>query len=217
MVLAARYSTAAEAYMLQSRLELEGVPAVVTDTQVAQNLVPITVGGVLSPSGGVSHARTRDRFGNREGRFRVGWSQRGKTALKAGAGPAPLASSGPAHRLGSIRSGDLSRAVGGIPIPSRPRSHAATGTSIRRCSAPSGGNLIVVKECPAGSRYQECRSPSGSIGLAYGNFPRQAQGTPESTGRRDGDRVADHRHNFETAQQGLDFLRRPLAVAGLAA
>src|ERR1700722_5670483 len=50
-------------------------------------------------------------------------------------------------------------------------------------------------------------------GLADGD-PAPAQGT-EITGRRDGDRVADHRHNCKTAQQGLDFLRRPLAVKAL--
>ena len=59
MVLAARYSTAAEAYMLQSRLELEGMPAVVTDTQVAQNLVPVAAGGVrvLVPEAYLTRAR----------------------------------------------------------------------------------------------------------------------------------------------------------------
>ena len=46
MVLVARYSTAAEAYMLQSRLELEGLPAVVTDAQMAQNFLSLAVGGV---------------------------------------------------------------------------------------------------------------------------------------------------------------------------
>jgi Putative prokaryotic signal transducing protein len=59
LVLVARYSTAAEAYMLQSRLELEGIPAVVTDTQVAQNLVPIAIGGVrvLAPEAYLTRAR----------------------------------------------------------------------------------------------------------------------------------------------------------------
>jgi hypothetical protein len=59
MVLVARYPTAAEAYMLQSRLELEGVPAVVTDTQVAQNLVPTAISGarVLVPEAYLTRAR----------------------------------------------------------------------------------------------------------------------------------------------------------------
>jgi hypothetical protein len=59
MVLVARYSTAAEACMLQSRLELEGVPAVVTDTQVAQNLVPTAISGVrvLVPEAYLTRAR----------------------------------------------------------------------------------------------------------------------------------------------------------------
>ena len=40
-------------------VELEGVPAVVTDTQVAQNLVPIAIGGVrvLVPEAYLTHAR----------------------------------------------------------------------------------------------------------------------------------------------------------------
>ena len=46
LVLVARYPTAAEAYMLQSRLELEGIPAIVTDALMAQNLVPLAIGGV---------------------------------------------------------------------------------------------------------------------------------------------------------------------------
>jgi hypothetical protein len=46
LVLVARYATAAEAYMLQSRLELEGVPAVVTDAQMSQTIVPLLIGGV---------------------------------------------------------------------------------------------------------------------------------------------------------------------------
>jgi putative signal transducing protein len=59
LVLAARYSTAAEAYLLQARLELEGVPAVVTDAQMAQNLVPLAIGGVrvLVPESCLSRAR----------------------------------------------------------------------------------------------------------------------------------------------------------------
>jgi len=59
LVLAARYSTAAEAYMLKSRLELEGVPAIVTDAQMAQNLVPLAIGGVrvLVPESCLSRAR----------------------------------------------------------------------------------------------------------------------------------------------------------------
>ncbi len=59
MVLVARYSTAAEAYMLQSRLELDGVPAIVTDTQMAQNLVPAAIGGVrvLAPEAYLERAR----------------------------------------------------------------------------------------------------------------------------------------------------------------
>jgi hypothetical protein len=46
LVLVARYATAAEAYMLRSRLELEGMPAVVTDAQMSQTIVPLLVGGV---------------------------------------------------------------------------------------------------------------------------------------------------------------------------
>jgi hypothetical protein len=59
LVLAARYPTAAEAYMLKSRLELEGVPAIVTDAQMAQNLVPLAIGGVrvLVPESYLSRAR----------------------------------------------------------------------------------------------------------------------------------------------------------------
>jgi hypothetical protein len=59
LVLAARYSTAAEAYFLQARLELEGVPAVVTDAQMAQNLVPLAIGGVrvLVPESYLARAR----------------------------------------------------------------------------------------------------------------------------------------------------------------
>ncbi len=44
--LVARYATAAEAYMLQGRLEQEGVPAIVADALTAQNLVPLATGGV---------------------------------------------------------------------------------------------------------------------------------------------------------------------------
>jgi Putative prokaryotic signal transducing protein len=59
LVLAARYSTAAEAYLLQARLELEGVPAVVADSQIAQNLVPPAIGGVrvLVPESYLARAR----------------------------------------------------------------------------------------------------------------------------------------------------------------
>jgi hypothetical protein len=59
LALVARYSTATEAYMLQSRLELEGVPAVVTDAQMAQNLVPLAIGGVrvLVPESYLPRAR----------------------------------------------------------------------------------------------------------------------------------------------------------------
>jgi hypothetical protein len=59
LVLAARYSTAAEAYLLQARLEFEGVPAVVTDAQIAQNLVPLAIGGVrvLVPESYLARAR----------------------------------------------------------------------------------------------------------------------------------------------------------------
>jgi hypothetical protein len=58
LVLAARYSTAAEAYLLQARLELEGVPAVVTDAQMAQNLVPLAIGvRVLVPESCLARAR----------------------------------------------------------------------------------------------------------------------------------------------------------------
>jgi hypothetical protein len=57
--LVARYSTAAEAYMLQGRLELEGVPAVVTDAQMAQNLMSLAIGGVrvLVPESYLQRAR----------------------------------------------------------------------------------------------------------------------------------------------------------------
>src|SRR5436305_1971283 len=44
--LVARYATAAEAYMLQCRLEQEGVPAIVADALTAHNLVPLATGGV---------------------------------------------------------------------------------------------------------------------------------------------------------------------------
>jgi hypothetical protein len=45
--------------MLKSRLELEGVPAIVTDAQMAQNLVPLAIGGVrvLVPESYLSRAR----------------------------------------------------------------------------------------------------------------------------------------------------------------
>ena len=46
LVCVARYSTASEAYMLQNRLELEGIPAVVTDDHMAQVMALIAVGGV---------------------------------------------------------------------------------------------------------------------------------------------------------------------------
>jgi hypothetical protein len=57
LVLAAQYSTAAEAYLLQARLELEGVPAVVTDA--AQMIVPLAIGGVrvLVPESHLARAR----------------------------------------------------------------------------------------------------------------------------------------------------------------
>jgi hypothetical protein len=57
--LAARYATAAEAYMLQGRLEQEGVPAIVADALTAQNLVPLATGGVrvLVPEAYLSRAR----------------------------------------------------------------------------------------------------------------------------------------------------------------
>ncbi|HWF94730.1 MAG TPA: DUF2007 domain-containing protein [Xanthobacteraceae bacterium] len=59
LVLVTRYPTAAEAYMLQSRLELEGIPALVTDALMAQNLVPLAIGGVrvLVPEAYLSRAR----------------------------------------------------------------------------------------------------------------------------------------------------------------
>ena len=57
--LVARYATAAEAYMLQGRLEQEGVPAIVADALMAQNLVPLAIGGVrvLVPEAYLSRAR----------------------------------------------------------------------------------------------------------------------------------------------------------------
>jgi hypothetical protein len=57
--LVARYATAAEAYMLQGRLEQEGVPAIVADALTAQNLVPLATGGVrvLVPEAYLSRAR----------------------------------------------------------------------------------------------------------------------------------------------------------------
>jgi hypothetical protein len=57
--LVARYATAAEAYMLQGRLEQEGVPAIVADALTAQNLVPLATGGVrvLVPEAFLSRAR----------------------------------------------------------------------------------------------------------------------------------------------------------------
>ena len=59
LALVARYFTAAEAYMLQSRLEIEGVPAVVTDAQMAQNLLSLAIGGVrvLVPESYLPRAR----------------------------------------------------------------------------------------------------------------------------------------------------------------
>src|SRR5215471_6837411 len=50
-------------------------------------------------------------------------------------------------------------------------------------------------------------------GLAHGD-PTPTQET-EIAGRRGGNRIADHRRNFEAAQQSLDFLRRPVAVQAL--
>jgi Putative prokaryotic signal transducing protein len=57
--LVARYATAAEAYMLQGRLEQEGVPAIVADALTAQNLAPLATGGVrvLVPEAFLSRAR----------------------------------------------------------------------------------------------------------------------------------------------------------------
>jgi hypothetical protein len=57
--LVARYATAAEAYMLQGRLEQEGVPAIVADALMAQNLVPYAIGGVrvLVPEAYLPRAR----------------------------------------------------------------------------------------------------------------------------------------------------------------
>jgi hypothetical protein len=57
--LVARYATAAEAYMLQGRLEQEGMPAIVADALTAQNLVPLATGGVrvLVPEAYLSRAR----------------------------------------------------------------------------------------------------------------------------------------------------------------
>jgi hypothetical protein len=51
LVQAARYFTAAEAYLLKSRLEFEGIPAIVTDDQIVQTLWPSIAGGarVLVP------------------------------------------------------------------------------------------------------------------------------------------------------------------------
>ncbi len=57
--LVARYATAAEAYMLQGRLEQEGVPAIVADALMAQNLLSLAIGGVrvLVPEAYLSRAR----------------------------------------------------------------------------------------------------------------------------------------------------------------
>ena len=46
LAVAARYFTAAEAYILRNRLELEGIPATVTDDNMAQTVWSIPVGGV---------------------------------------------------------------------------------------------------------------------------------------------------------------------------
>jgi hypothetical protein len=46
LALVARYFTAAEAHMLKGRLELEGIPAIVTDDHMAQALPSTLMGGV---------------------------------------------------------------------------------------------------------------------------------------------------------------------------
>jgi Putative prokaryotic signal transducing protein len=59
LVLVARYFTAAEAHILRSRLELEGVPATVTDDNMAHTLGWVPVGGVrvLVPESNIQRAR----------------------------------------------------------------------------------------------------------------------------------------------------------------
>lgn len=46
LALVARYFTAAEGHMLQSRLELAGIPAIVADDHMAQTIWSMPVGGV---------------------------------------------------------------------------------------------------------------------------------------------------------------------------
>ena len=46
LVMVARYFTAAEAYILRNRLELEGIPVTVTDDNMAQTVWSMPVGGV---------------------------------------------------------------------------------------------------------------------------------------------------------------------------
>jgi hypothetical protein len=59
LVLVARYSTAAGAHILKSRLELEGVPATVADDNMAQTLGWVPIGGVrvLVPDSYIQRAR----------------------------------------------------------------------------------------------------------------------------------------------------------------
>ena len=59
LAVAARYFTAAEAYILRNRLELEGIPATVTDDNMAQTVWSIPVGGVrvLVPESDIQRAR----------------------------------------------------------------------------------------------------------------------------------------------------------------
>jgi hypothetical protein len=59
LVPVARFFTAAEAQMLQSRLELEGVPAVVADAHMVHLLMSTAIGGVrvLVPESHLERAR----------------------------------------------------------------------------------------------------------------------------------------------------------------
>src|SRR5882757_5426240 len=71
--------------------------------------------------------------------------------------------------------------------------------------------VIVVEQWPA--VLDAPGSDQQGDGLADSD-PAPAQGTGIA-GRRDGNRVAGHWHNFEAAQQALDFPSRPLAIKAL--
>src|SRR3984893_14079306 len=70
---------------------------------------------------------------------------------------------------------------------------------------------IVVEQGPA---VLDAPGADQEVDGLADSDPAPAQGA-EIARRRDSDRVAGHRHNFEAAQQGLDFSSRPLAVKPL--